>query len=352
MARASQSGQHRTYVALFALVSALTCIAVIAFNSLVDPLWHFRGNLLTGQNFAFNERQSKLNLLLQDPERYNCLIFGSSRSTLLPATALAPYRCFNLAFSGGQIEEFVAFAHYLRNAGLHPRYVVVGVDGFNFMEGGRDALSIPDYVKDMHVPPSFLKTYLSVDALRLSIRAMTGGSPLPRYYDQHFEALFSRDAPAFRPERSLEGEGLRRANAEARRKYRYVSSNTKRYAQLAAAFPDALTVAYVPPISAWHVADMDKNGVLSGYIDALYATAAQFRLFIDFSMPSPVTWRTDNTYDGSHYLPEVNRSIASTLLAGAPQGWGIDPKSISAEAYRLRYQAALDQFTQHHGPAR
>jgi hypothetical protein len=342
--RATQSGRHRTYFSLFALVSVLACLAVLAFNSLVDPLWHFHGNLFTGKNFAFNERQSKLNLLLQDPTSYDCLIFGSSRSTLLPVAALAPYRCFNLAFSGGQVEEFVAFARYLKNAGLHPRYVVVAVDGFNFLESGRDAPSIPNYVELMHAPPSFLGTYLSMDALRLSLRAVTGDSPLPRYYDRHFDARISGDAPAFNPAHGLEGEGLRRPDARARHNLRYVPANAARYAQLAAIFPDALTVAYVPPISAWHVAKMDNNGVLPSYIDTLYATAAHFPVFIDFSMPSPITWRTDNTYDGSHYLPEVNSSIAHALLAGSPQAWGVDPKTISADAYRLRYRSALDQF--------
>lgn len=342
--RAPQSGHHRSYFSLFALVSALACFAVLAFNSLVDPLWYFHGNLFTGKNFAFNERQSKLNLLLQDPTSYDCLIFGSSRSTLLPAAAFAPYRCFNLAFSGGQVEEFVAFARYLKNAGLHPRYVVVGVDGFNFLESGRDAPSIPNYVGHMHAPPSFLQSYLSMDALRLSLRAVTGHSPLPRHYDRHFDARVSQNAPAFRPERSLASEGLRRANVQLRRNPRFVSANAARFAELAAIFPDALTVAYVPPISAWHVDKMDKNGVLEGYIEALYATAAHFPVFIDFSMPSPITWRTDNTYDGSHYLPEVNRSIARALLAGFPQTWGVNPKQISANTYRLRYRTALDQF--------
>ncbi len=331
---------------LFAFFSALTCVAVITINILVDPLWYFRGNQLTGRNFAFNERESKLNLFLQDPKQYDCLIFGSSRSTLMPVEAFPPYRCFNLSFSSGQIDEFLAFARYLKYAGARPRYIVVGVDGFNFLESGRDPLSIPDFVTHLHAPPSFLRTYLSVDSLQLSMRTLTAKSPYPRYYDKHFDAIITQDAPAFHPERSLEGEGLRRADAEKRRKQRYVPGNAERYAQLAVIFPDALEVAYVPPISAWHVADMARKGVLSGYVGALYATAAHFPIFMDFSIPSPVTWRIDNTYDGSHYRPEVNRSIARALLAGSPQGWGIDPKTISAEAYRLNYQTALNQFAQ------
>ena len=346
MAHISESALQRRYVTLVALFSALTCAAVITINILVDPLWYFRGNQLTGKNFAFNERESKLNLLLQDPEQYDCLIFGSSRSTLLPAEAFAPYRCFNLSFSSGQIDEFVAFARYLKHAGIRPHYIVVGVDGFNFLESGRDPLTIPDCVTHLRSPSSFLRTYLSVDSLQLSMRTLMGGSQYHQYYDKNFDVIFSQDAPAFQPERSLEGGGLRRTDAEKLRKQRYVPDYAGRYAQLAAIFPDALIVAYVPPISAWRIADIAKRGVLSGYIGALYATAAHFPIFIDFSIPSPVTWRTVNTYDGSHYRPEVNRSIAPSLMAGSPQGWGIDPKALSAEAYRLSYQKALNQFAQ------
>jgi len=78
-------------------------------------------------------------------------------------------------------------------------------------------------------------------------------------------------------------------------------------------FPDARAIGYVPPISAWHISDMEKNGVLGGYIDALANTAPIFRVFIDFSVPSPITSRTDITYDGSHYHPSVNLLIASAL---------------------------------------
>lgn len=347
MTQRPRSDAHRTYSIRFALIAALTCAGVIALNSLVDPLWYFRGNLFSGKNFPFNERDSKLNLLLQNPGQYDCLIFGSSRSTLLPANAFAPYRCFNLSFSGGQIEEFVAFAHYLKKAGLHPRYIVVGVDGFNFLEQGRDAMSIPDYVQNMKPPPSFLKAYLSMDSLRLSARSIAEDSSLPRYYDRHFDALISQHAPKFQPARSIAGEGKRRTDAKARSTYPYVSNNAKYYAQLAAVFPEALTVAYVPPISAWHVADMDRNGVLPGYIDALYQTAAHFPVFIDFSVPSPMTWRIENTYDGSHYLPAVNRTIAQALVAGVPRTWGLAPKNISAKNYRLRYRLALGEFAQH-----
>lgn len=335
---------HKAYVIWLGLIWAGFCVGVLAINILVDPLWHFHGNQLTEKNYAFNERQAKLNLLLSDPTKYDCLIFGSSRATLLPVDSLLPYRCFNLAFSGGQIEEFIAFANYLAHKRLRPSLVIVGVDGFNFLKSGRDPSNIPDYIVKGDDPPSFLKDYLSMGSLNMSWRTLIGDSPLPRYYDAQFAGQIQSDAPRFRPNKTIEGEGLRRADADNRSKLSYNSQNTALYKNLTQVFPAAQTIAYVPPISAWHVAQMEKNGVLSGYIEALFATAQHFPVFIDFALPSSVTWRTDNTYDGSHYQPGVNHSIAQQLLSIKPQTWGIAPKTISADVYHSRYREALEYF--------
>jgi len=341
---APSSHIHKSYTIWLGLVWGGFCLAVLATNYLVDPLWHFQGNQVTGKNFAFNERQAKINLLLSDPEKYDCLIFGSSRATLLPPDSLLPHRCFNFSFSGGQIEEFIAFATYLAQQGIRPSLIIVGVDGFNFLAGERDPSSIPDYISKQGEPPGFLEDYLSIDSLLMSLRTLDDDSPLPRYYDAQFVAQIKSDAPQFQPNRSLEAEGLRRADADQRQKRAYAPKVSARYQQLSRIFPGAQTIAYVPPISAWHIEDMKKNGVLDGYLLALHTTATLLPVFIDFSIPSSITWNTDNTYDGSHYVPQVNHTIGKALLAGEAVEWGITPKSLSFESYRKHYQTALGQF--------
>lgn len=344
MPTSSKTLAFKAYVLLTGLVWAGTYLLVLTLNCLVDPLWYFQGNQLADRNFAFNERQAKLNQLLRTPGQYDCLILGSSRTTLLPASAFRGYRCYNLSFSGGQIEDFIAFAEYLHHVGMRPKLLIVGVDGFNFLSTGRDAPTIPDYVLKKQASPAFLKTYLSIDSLRMSWRTVWGQSPLPRYYDGHFEAMIRADAPPFRPEKSLLGEGRRRNDADARRKRGYRPDNVVLYEKLISVFPEARAIGYVPPISAWHISDMEKNGVLSGYISALSNTAPAFSAFIDFSVPSPITSRTDLTYDGSHYHPSVNRLIARALQSNPAPDWGINLKQMGFTDLAQRYQIALNVF--------
>lgn len=352
MPSSSQKPAFKSYALLTGLAWAGTIIFVLVFNCLVDPLWYFQGNRLTHKNFAFNERQAKLNQLLRAPGQYDCLIFGSSRTTLLPASAFRGYRCYNLSFSGGQIEDFIAFAEYLHHVGMRPKLIIVGVDGFNFLSTGRDAPNIPDYVLKKQPSPEFLRTYLSIDSLHMSCRTVWDQSPLPRYYDEHFEALTRADAPRFRPEKSLQGEGRRRTDSDERRKRGYRPDNAALYKRLVSVFPEARAIAYVPPISAWHISDMEKNGALDGYIDALSNTAPAFTAFIDFSVPSPITSRTDITYDGSHYHPSINLLIARALQSNTAPDWGVDMKQMGFIDLTQRYQMALNDFKIHQANTR
>lgn len=207
----ADSHSHRRYAIRMLIVWALASLTVLASNIVVAPPWFQKGNLVTGRNFGFDERRAKLNRLLQEPSGYDCLILGSSRTTLLPVSAFAPHRCFNLSFSGGQIEDFIAFSEYVKSRGVRPRLVVVGVDGFNFMADGRDPPSVPDFVAKRQPPPGMLQTYLSLDSLSMPWRTLRKDAGRPRYYDRNFNAVIDADAPVFRPGRSLEAEGLRRA---------------------------------------------------------------------------------------------------------------------------------------------
>jgi hypothetical protein len=335
---------HKRFVTVFLLTAGLACLSVLGLNLLVDPLWYFKGNILTGKNEGFNEREAKLNQLLRNPQQYDCLIFGSSRTTWMPAPAFQPMNCFNLSFSSGQPREFIAYARYLKMRGMNPHYLIVGVDGFVFQEYGKDPVTLPAHVSSHDEPENFYVSYLSYDSLSLSIRTLFEDRESPGYYDAQFIKTLQNGAPAFNPDRSLEVGGLRRADAEARRKSPFSTASVDLYRELASVFPGSRTLAYVPPVSLWHIAEMERNGILDGYTRALHATAAVLPVFRDFSIPSATTADPRNTYDGSHYLPQVNHQIGRMVMSNTPPEWGVDVKPLTLDQYRARYHAALDRF--------
>lgn len=325
------------YLKHWAVTTAALVLGALGLNVLVDPLWYGGGNRLTRRNYEFNERVSKPNLFLQEPSRYDCLILGSSTSTIVHPSLLAPHRCFNFAFSAGKVSEFIAYASWLRAQGARPSLVIVGTDYVNFDPRADVRVDVPDFIAKGEAPPPRWKSYLSLDALLWSVLALVGQSPYPKFYDERFEVVVFPDAGTF--------------NAEALR----LSPRTldparaARFGELRAIFPEARWVGWMPPMSAWHIAELERTGSLPGYIRSLHALTPVLDEVFDFSVPSEVTADPETTYDGRHYHNEVN-TRATRRLAGQEDTFGVRVSGWTLEAYEALYQERLRAFRQRANP--
>ncbi len=328
------------YLAGVFLATGLLSAGAVVLNSVIDPLWFWRGNLITGQNYIFNERVAKVNLILQAPEKYDCLIFGSSRVTLFDQTDIAGHRCANLAFSAGKAVEFLAYARYLADRGIRPRLVIVGVDDFNFLTKTTRQPEIPDFVRKGEAPPGWLESYLSLTALDFSQRTLREVSPMPRFYNDGFVGGVLKDTAAFKPPKKLKAAVF---------KGRLDPQRADLYRQLRDTFPEARFWGFVPPVAAWKVTETRHLGkILDGYLQAIANTAEHFEVLYDFSVPSAVTRRHDNTYDGSHYYPAVHKVISERLQTASPQvpadSFGLPVHAMTLGQYEGAFKAALNRF--------
>ncbi len=321
-------------------VSTLTLlICVFLINCVVDPLWYFRGNLVTGQNFAFDERLAKLNRFLNDPNKYDCFIFGSSRTTLLDEDDIEGHNCFNFAFSDGRIGEFIAYSSYLKAKGYRPEFIIVAVDGFNFFNKNTRK-NVPAYIANYTDPPSFLINYATLGALGFSARTLLGSSPsdIYRYYKSDFSPDILPSAPSYEPKR-------RYARAmESERLGSFYLKNARRYRKLMQVYPDSEFVFYVPPISACVIQAYAEQGILDRYLKGLHSVSRIAPVLYDFSVPSDVTIDTSRTYDGSHYNIDTNRLVAETINSGVPQ-FGVNVKDMAYIDYQRLYLHARDSLS-------
>jgi len=320
------------YLAILAAVVAVLTALCLGANVLIDPLWYFRGNRITGVNYAFNERVAKLNQLLPRLAEYDCVMFGSSTTTLVPLPHIAGRRCFNLGFSGGLVTEFLVYAKYLRARGFEPKVLIVGVDGFDF-EGPALKLNAPGFVKTGDDPPPVWKSYLSVDAFMFSLRTVLGHFPNRRLYDRDFRChIIARRTPYQAPatlEPQAQPPEIHPERADL-------------YAELRRVFPEARALAFVAPNAAWSIAQYKIDGLLDAYLEGLRRTAASFDTFLDFSIPSEITVSTTNTYDGVHFDDKVNDHIAAALVSGDATP-GIDWKRESTPAIKAAYEERIDR---------
>lgn len=314
--------------------------AVMAVNSLVDPLWYFEGSPLLRRNFPFDERTSKSVRLLEEPEAYDCIIFGGSRITLLNESHIDGHTCFNYSFSSGYIDEFIAFAEYARFQGVSPGLIIVELNGETFATGPiaeSRSSKPPDFITDKKYPPPFWINYVSVDALRFSLRRLFNRSGSPRYYDQEFRGQATIGVRIFRPE-----ERKDRVSAVTG----YSADNILLYARLHAVFPEARFVGLVAFVNAWEIADMERAGLLPDYLAIMHKASQVFDVFYDLGIPSTVSRDPTLTYDGTHYYPEVFDNVARILGSETPIAnpeVGLRVDQLSLDAYLRAYREALLQ---------
>ena len=327
--------RFRIYGGWLLATVGLIVAACFAVNCLVDPLWYLRGNVLTGINYPFNERLAEIIRFLPRLQEYDCIIFGTSRASLLPEEKIQGYHCYNLSVSDGQAREYLLYAKYLRERGFAPRLMIVDVKRADFI-GPEQALEVPDFIRDGAGPPSIFASYLSIDALDFSIRTLRGDAPHHRYYNQDFRAELEVRSKRHRydPKGPIKPEpapfGVHPERAAA-------------YVELRRQFPAARAIGYIPPESAWRIAAFSLTGQLDAYLAAIGKVATAYDEFRDFSIPSKLTEGKEGTYDGSHYSRAVNARVLAGLMADQSD-LAVDWRREDLAAVTALYHRRLAEF--------
>ena len=327
--------RFRIYGGWLLATVGLIVAACFTVNCLADPLWYLRGNVLTGINYPFNERLAEIIRFLPRLQEYDCIIFGTSRASLLPEEKIQGYHCYNLSVSDGQAREYLLYAKYLRERGFAPRLMIVDVKRAEFI-GPEQALEVPDFIRDGAGPPSIFASYLSIDALDFSIRTLRGDAPHHRYYNQDFRAELEVRSKRHRydPKGPIKPEpapfGVHPERAAA-------------YVELRRQFPTARAIGYIPPESAWRIAAFSLTGQLDAYLAAIGKVATAYDEFRDFSIPSKLTEGKEGTYDGSHYSRAVNARVLAGLMADQSD-LAVDWRREDLAAVTALYHRRLAEF--------
>ncbi|MGB3533505.1 MAG: hypothetical protein WBA13_08300 [Microcoleaceae cyanobacterium] len=323
---------------IYGLISAILIGLVSGINWLIDPLWHSKGNRLTGQNFAFNERLSKTNQFLKTKDNnYDCIIFGSSRVITLNASTFENQNCFNYSFKGGFVEDFVQYAQFIKEQGIQPKTVYIGVDGYNFVKREKFEKANSELAQVQR--SSFYDAYFSLDVFTFSAMTLLGMSPDPaNYYNQQFEPAEFDNKPTYTP-----------AFHPPQPPQECDPSQIEQYQQLKQIFPDSEFIAYVPLRSAWAVVtETYERNLMDCYLESFYQISQLYTHLYDFSIPSQITKDPKNTWDGSHYFTWVNDEVVE-ILQGKPPNFGIQVDQYSYEEYRDQYLQALKKFMEEKG---
>lgn len=332
--------ETRYVITVFATV-ILIASTVFAINVLVDPLWYFKGNVISGVNYQYNERHSKAYLLLKHPKNYDCLIFGSSTGSLINENKIAGHQCFNFSFSYGNAREFATYAQFARRHLKNVRLVVVSVDPYTLIDRELEDRSPPFVVRADAEPPSMLRAYLALDTLRFSLRGLTGERRTGVYYRSDFTAAIHPRSPTFQPEGILTGDFKKEFHHEPTDKFS--DRHFVYFREMRRLFPDATFVGVSPPITAHYVGFLRLKNNLNDLLKVKHRLARVFDRFYDFSLPSYVTKNPDNTYDGAHFDLRWYNHVVDSINGGSNE-FALRVHELSMSQYRGLFLATADDF--------
>lgn len=327
---------YKFQIFIFSLTSISIMLIVFIVNLLVDPLWYFNGNKVTDRNFAFNERIAKVNQFHNKKENVDCLIFGSSRTTLIHESKFENSTCFNMSFSSGRIGEFIQYSNYISSyTSNNIEMVIIAIEPQNYFSTIPE--SVPDFISSGSKPDSFLSAYFSMDSFIYSLRTLAGLSPLEREYNENFESVVSTNKK-FNPEEKLA------------QTVSYFGGNledvSQQYLELASRYNSENVIFYIPPMSAWHIKDMNDNGALDYFLKSIYLIAKEGFKIYDFSIVSDITMDSENTYDGSHYFPSVNNRVVEVIMGmnRETKGFGLHVNGLTQESYIAYHKNKLGKL--------
>ncbi len=330
--------KYKKYTAYSFFIISTGLLLVLLINSLVDTLWYFGGNKLFAENYSFNERLSKLNQYLVEPGRFDCIVFGSSRVTMLDVRNIENNSCFNFSFSDGNPREFVYYAEYIKKYGRLPDKLIIGIDA-RFFSRQHINFNVPDVVKKLHRPANFIRPYLSFDVLDFTIRTLQKKPPKRRYYTDELIGDILPGTADYNPPPCFTPDGFGEP---------YTNKNINYISRIKRILQAKSVIGYVAPISAWDMLLLIEDGELDSYISLIYELSKEFDQFYDFSVPSIMTARTDNNFDGHHFSRQANNKIAEVLNGRASEP-GLPLHELSYKEYKRIFTAEMLNFSKRTG---
>lgn len=153
---------HKKWFSFGLLVMAVELAAVGIINYVVDPFGIFRYGTgrrdLSRQYIGPNMHFIKTRYIAQNPKKFDCLIFGSSRVRGIDGRQMRDAVCYNMFYSDGLPRDHLDNLRYLLSKEARPKLVLVGLDEFSYKRDPADHFGY--YGRHPYPPVVQQNTYL------------------------------------------------------------------------------------------------------------------------------------------------------------------------------------------------
>ncbi len=341
------------FTGLVVLAVELGCVAL--FNYIVDPNGVFRYGTWrhdTSHQFALaNKNFVKTRYIAQHPEKFDCLVFGSSRVNGIDVRDVKTRKCYNMNYPGGLPRNHLDNLRYLLSKGAKLEIVLIGLDEFSYKLDPAEHFT--DYVRHPYPPAVHQSTalfYLKY-LVRYSSRRMKEplegfeGKKRPIPYDHYGTGL---ELAPREQEEGIEKDPVTYASAE-RFKEPLIMHGDRMNATLdeIKQIVDLLKAHRVKLVL--FISPIHRTTYLATGLEMFLRFEKELSAisnFWDFSGLNSITTNNYYYYETSHYRPLVGRMLLARMLGDpnvtVPPDFGVlvTKENVDAHIAALRAQVA------------
>ena len=299
------------YVLLFALLPAL-------LSAWIDPFNVFHPLQIRDNGVEVNKNYVKMYYVLHNPDRFDALLFGSSRVGDLHVEKIPDVHCYNMTYPNGLPAEHLQNLQTLFAEGVALRRVYLGVDVLSYTNDPQSHLSSglhAPYELSQEKPLTFWPMYLDPAVTwKAVVTTMKSHQKKPGYPDYFYAYGWNHDygTPA--------GEHVLNRGTEA------LVSSVRRMPQTLDEIAQIVKLCRENRVEAVETAD---------YLTFLTRLAA-ITPYYNFSGHNPVSDNFRSYYDPSHPSAETGDLVLACLggdriddLYEKGFGWLVNPENVA-----------------------
>lgn len=309
---------YKNFILFTLLALTLTLTSIVSVNYWIDPLWTFEHeHQLNQYQRGRKERQQKSNALYFRSEKYDTLIFGSSRTTYMN-----PYKwdrkTFNYAVSDMQPNEYSAYLNFAITKAKQPiKRVIIGLDFFGALTYAPLISKEPALILDKITEPFYrYKLLLSIDTLSYTNLNIQNSFKKP--YGKYRYNYIKTSPP--KSNTNLKNYEKRiKGNLETYIRDRYCKTYNEMYKgiilNLIASNPDIEFILFTTPLSSQHFETLLSQNLYPQYERWLQESVDIFGTINHFMYLSELT-KNANLYfqDSNHGYDTTYECLTNEIL--------------------------------------
>lgn len=170
---------------------------IIVFCGIIDPFNVMHTDRIRDNGIEPNKNYIKMTYILNNPQKFDSFIFGSSRVGNIHVENIAGERCYNMTYSMGLPKEHLDNIKTFLSVGIKPKRIYIGVDSLSYTNDPADHFTSRLWCPYEHLKKdkvTFFKLYFDPAIVGESLsKVIQGHVPTEQFVERFYKFGWDSD---------------------------------------------------------------------------------------------------------------------------------------------------------------